>query len=478
MGLRAIAAGMLPALVALAFAGHLFRATPRDSVPVVDDEIAFWNQIAAFERAGFSGGYHTVNEIPSRAGFSRFGPHGPAYPLLYGSIARISGWRPYSASVVSMVLVSLAATWWYVASGGGTWAALAIATFWPLILFLPSARQESLHFALALTFAAATVQLLASSRPVSAWVPLLSGCYLAGLLRPTWALLAIPGAWLAYRDHTLGTRLAAVGAAVAGVIVVTAAFGWLAAPYPGAILSASTTDPWPLILQGLARLPVNAATFVDPRSNEPMVVFIRYEALAILIGAALDVSRARDRSASHAMLPAILMGVMFAALFVAGSVELWRDLRAVSPMLLVALLVWLPSGARFSRAIVLVNALAAPLALSTFASWHTERYQSTLKTSYVRAAITDTLVFRENEPGWTNTLLVHADAVDPALVALPHGISISVAIAWEDIVLPPRSRYLLLRPQDVDALRGRFPLRPLATTPIGTLYENSNPRAR
>jgi hypothetical protein len=63
--------------------------------------------------------------------------------------------------------------------------------------------------------------------------------------------------------------------------------------------------------------------------------------------------------------------------------------------------------------------------------------------------------------------------VAPALVALPRGMGLSVAFAWQDVPFPPRSRYLLLRSEDHAVVKGRVPLRLIASTPIGTVYENA-----
>jgi hypothetical protein len=63
-------------------------------------------------------------------------------------------------------------------------------------------------------------------------------------------------------------------------------------------------------------------------------------------------------------------------------------------------------------------------------------------------------------------------------MGLPAGIGISVALDWDDIARPPKSRLLLLRPEDVRALGSSVRLRWVADTPAGTLYENLDWRRR
>lgn len=39
-------------------------------------------------RAGFNGGYYTINEARAVSSRPHFGQHGPAYPIIYGTVLR------------------------------------------------------------------------------------------------------------------------------------------------------------------------------------------------------------------------------------------------------------------------------------------------------------------------------------------------------------------------------------------------------
>src|SRR5688572_20867323 len=88
-----VAAACTPSLLTLALVAAFWQAGPRDFTTLWNDETVYWNEAAVFGRAGFEGGYVTVNEKPAAAAFSRFGPHGPAFAVLYGFIGRVVGWR-------------------------------------------------------------------------------------------------------------------------------------------------------------------------------------------------------------------------------------------------------------------------------------------------------------------------------------------------------------------------------------------------
>ena len=82
-----------PAAIVLALIGLVFHAGPRQFIPWWNDEIIYWNEIASIGRVGLHAGYVTVHEQPPPASFFRSGPHGPVFPLIYGGVARVAGWR-------------------------------------------------------------------------------------------------------------------------------------------------------------------------------------------------------------------------------------------------------------------------------------------------------------------------------------------------------------------------------------------------
>src|ERR687897_614476 len=101
-----------PSLLTLLLVGVLWKAGPSDFTTLWNDETVYWNEAAVFLRAGFDGGYITVNEKPASASFSRLGPHGPAFAVLYGSIGRMTGWQSYSPYLIHLLLIPLCAGCW------------------------------------------------------------------------------------------------------------------------------------------------------------------------------------------------------------------------------------------------------------------------------------------------------------------------------------------------------------------------------
>jgi hypothetical protein len=234
------------AVVSLALATSL-NATLADCGPlrtstVFNDEAHYWNEVDSFARVGFRGGYFVVNERPAAAGWTRFGPHGPAFPVLYGSLARVLGWREASGPLFNVL-----ALW----AGSAVWlwlcrpdtprllaAILLTATFWPCLLFIPSTMQEPFHCAIAFVLAGLAYCALCgddSRSPLSpgrAFAAFVVVAALASIFRVSWALVLVPLACVGPRGASGRTRvaLAAALAALTGALWVL--HQWICSPYP------------------------------------------------------------------------------------------------------------------------------------------------------------------------------------------------------------------------------------------------------
>ena len=458
-----------PSLLTLALVALIWQAGPRDFHTHWNDETIYWNQAAAFMRAGFDGGYVTVHEQPAAAAFSRFGPHGPAFPVLYGTIARVTGWQPYSPYIINLVLVAVSAgTWLAIVRHASLWpSALLVLGFWPLLYYLPSHMQEPLHFALAFLMAAVCEARMDPVRRIAAVSGVLA---IACVMRPTWTLIIPALMW--GRDPGWARRALSVPVMLAAFLVAFVFVTRMAAPYPyTAWVPAAVADPvtgipvlWRATMGGVQ------AFFVPHR--EWIVTLLRLQivaaaAVAIVLWWRHPAERWRMEVAALAVLPVL------AAMFPVGDIESGREFHILAPHLLVALLVVAGGSLRWAATAAAVNLLLCLTLYPTYVRHHQGRWDGAAEIRRFAEAIDGVVVFEEGAPsGWANTMLTHADALQPPLLGLPPGIGISFVLDWEDQAAPPRSRYLLLRPdRDADILR-RTRLEKLADTSLGTVYRN------
>ena len=478
---RSAGIAALPAAIVLLLVAALFHAPPGRFLPVWSDEVVYWNETAVFDRAGFDGGYITIHEEPARAAFTHFGPHGFVFPVLHGAVARVAGWQPSSAFFINLAVVSLAAFAWSrgVRAGASPSAAFIVATFWPLLLYLPTNMEEPTHVAVAFLAALAIERHARGAGAATLWTAAL--LIVASLMRPSWALMVLPIGWR--RARAGGWK--AMAALVAGTLVATAvawaAFDILSSPSPQntrALTETLRESPARAAGEAAQLVAKNLRQYVARTEEPPQVIFRYFEALFVVLLVAGTVrARARTATDDAAALETALLAFapILLLVVVAGQVESWRDFRVLAPHLLVSLLV-LVSARRWERWTWAATLVFVPALYTGFLAFHQARFTgSPQPIEAMRAATLPVMTFDADASPWRNTMLVHSDLLQFPLLGVAPGIGVSYVFDWDNLPPPVRSGYLLLRPSDVEQVAPKVRLEALAETPLGTLYRNAGP---
>jgi hypothetical protein len=298
-----------PAFVTSALLARAFGTTLLDCRPIYgasSDEQDYWLQADGFQAVGFDIGYFVLNERPAPVGWTHFGSHGPAFPVLCGSLARVFGWGPASGPLFNVGYWAVgAAAWLCLVRPGIKQLAAAVClslVFWPCILYFPATMQDCLHYGLALVLAGLAHRKL--NRDPRNW-PCIAVTAVASLVRTTWAILLVPWALVAMRDDARWRRVAVL-AAVPALFVVSRS---ICSPYPHSstpegLLSSSPDQllaAWQQYLSNTANNVNNLLlTLVEPsplfRSPPHQVLFgtafgrldvvQRYQIAALLLGGA------------------------------------------------------------------------------------------------------------------------------------------------------------------------------------------------
>jgi hypothetical protein len=457
-------------------------ASLADCVAVWGDEVIYWNEINTFARAGWNGGYCTYEEMPCRAAWCHFGPHGPAFPLLYGSVARLTGWRPASGPFFNLAALALScAMWlWVVRPDVRTLAVgtLLVGTFWPLVLYLPTTMQEGLHFAFAFAIAAAVQPWTADKPgPGRLWLPpLVIG--LASTVRPTWALVLPVWGLLAARRLPRRALALALLASIVAVPAIVLALGPVTAPYPNkvtAMLEHARTSRLLAWLELKELLRADWTILTSP-ADHLLTIAQRIELAGLigLTGSGIVLCPASRRSCWFAFASLALFALPCFTIYITESY------RVVQPQVLLALLVLLASGVdgrRLATVVVAVHLALVPAAWSMFRYCHGER----VKTVAPSTELFEGVRFDPDTPDpWDNTLDVSLGSLDSYLLAAPAGVGITPLVEDMPGYSPhhlrdwrketPRARYLLLGPYaPADAVE-RWRLRFVRHLPGGELY--------
>ena len=156
----ALSVGLLLCAPVVGFYAGLvyFGYTLNEFTPAVpNDQVVYFLSSQAFDKAGFNAGYFTMDEEAARASFSHFDPHGPVFPMLYGTLARCVGLSYASGPIFNVVLLSAALAAWCLLVRPGQalvlWTAVLFLTYWPYYAFVYSWMQETTHLAIAVVLA-------------------------------------------------------------------------------------------------------------------------------------------------------------------------------------------------------------------------------------------------------------------------------------------------------------------------------------
>jgi hypothetical protein len=459
------------------------RATLADCVPLWSDEVHYWNEIACFARAGFGGGYCVPDERPAPASWCHFGPHGPGFPAVCGSLARLLGWHPASGPLFNVLfLMAGAAAWLALCRPDTTRLALATllaATYWPLLLYLPATMQEGLHCGIAFLLAGLAHAGINREGARAWWlVPFCLVAVAAALVRVTWVLVLVPCACVALGRLSWPRRLALVAAAAAAVPCLAWQWRTQCAPFPGFlsdVIATAKTSPSAAAADLAGHFRYSLQLFFDRAWGTTPQVWLRYEAAGVALVGAWFVLRPRAPDRRALVFAGLNVALVAAAVIAVYDVVDWRDHRVIAPHLLLSLLVLLSGGAyRGAAAIVAVHLLFAVPFLEQFAAVHRDRpHVPAAEIAATRSAVEGVLAFDPAEPAWANTVLVPAEYLATPLLGVPAGVGVSYyALHGASLELPPKSRYLILGPRDRQDLGDRVRLVRLRRLPAGVLYLN------
>jgi hypothetical protein len=473
---RALPAALLPAAIVLVAVAALFGAHPGRFIPWWNDEVVYWNEAAIFAEAGLGGGYVTIDETPARAEFFRFGPHGPLFHVLHGSVGWLAGWQPYTPFYIHLALVSAAAFAWVRGSAARTSPAalVLLAGFWPLLLYLPTAMHEPVHFALAFLIALAVERNIRAGS-IGGWGALL--ILTATLARPSWILMVLPLGWPRARRAGPAGIAALCAVAVLATAAAWGTFDAIAAPSPhnSRMLTRAWLESPPEAMTALATTASRNLQRYVALTEEPAQVVFRYFTAGLLVVLLLRSVAFRPRDPAHALAvetALLAVGPVLLLVLLAGEVQSWRDFRVIAPHVFAGLLV-LAARARWERWLWCATLGLLPFYYQGFVAFHQERFTSDRGAiAAMREASATSVPFTPGASPWENTMLMHTDQLQFPLLGLPRGLGISYVFDWSNLKPPVKSRYLLLRESDKAQLPEGVRLVPVAATPLGTVYRN------
>ena len=460
--------------------------------PVINDETAYWHQALTFSQVGFHGGYYTVDEATNASGLTPFGPHGPGFAMLYGTVGAVFGWPRHAVLVLNLIAIGLAALIWVclarLSLSRLCLSAAMLVTFWHVVFWAPTGMQESLHDAGAIVMAALFAAALEPSprrwTTAAGWIVLTA----LSFIRPSWVILIPIWAIATSRRTKPVVMLATVGASMVLIAAVLIAYSRTIAPYGTGFFFLRAMSLSVGVETIASNVRANLHRIAQPDQFLPIELIHRYQYVAFMLAAACGAcvgsmprGSALKGARAHLGIAAAALGAALMAMLMLYEFSNFAEHRVLSAFLLFGALVCLGAPGRvgplLATGLVASNLLVTHAAIQNFESSRRDQFLwDHARLTELQAAIAGKVHYSAGASRWCNTLLTSQYPTD--LIAMPAGIGLSVVQKPERIPHAPRSRYLLLD----DGMRAAFdhPLHidPIASLPYGTLYVNRDADCR
>jgi len=456
-----------------------------DFTPQWSDEIFYWHQAATFRVAGFKGGYYTINEQPAAIPFIHFYSHGPIYPMLFGTLGRIIGWKMNYAPLWNIFLFILAIAWFIKATKPNylqlLLMGLVMLTFWPTQLFMVTNMRVVIFNSIAIVIAAFFYKIITDPLGTTRLYLIMFGLTigLMTLFQISWALLFFPYLLLIRKRIQISIFRTIVYTIII-LVISYYVYDQIIAPYPyftSDLLAAMKVS----LNKGLKvfhrHLVINIRSFIDP-SHRVLWLMLRIQMLLAIIGSGYLLWKRREDepTVQESIVVLTSCGLLLLETILLFDIFNWRDYRLFAPILLMSIVLFIARKRVFLVTLMLIGNLVL---LPNFLRTYTELIRGAFPEDRTAIEafskeIAPIIKYVANKDGWCNTLLAPLPiAKDRLMLGVPAGIGISWFTS-PDQLFQIKSRYLLLDKSSYEVLKDHVGLEFKLTTTIGDLYVNKS----
>ncbi len=487
----------LPAIVVSGILKILFDATILDLLPTFSDAVYYWHMAGTFAKVGFNGGYYTLNEYPASATFTHYYAWGPMYPLLYGGIAKLVGWENYTLVIINLFFLSGAFLYFvYLTNLSNKKIVILgifLATYPPILTFLPSIMSEGLHLTFAILLAGLFYQLIFfKTNRNKLKLVLFTTIVIAALFKYTWSILLIPFFVLSIEKYSHVKLIVYLFFSIVLMLLIFLLGTYWAAPYPNFLFSLKSSSQLgfqdiflKILNRGILQLTLVNQGHPLEILQRWLLLFVSFVVIALMGRSFFDFlcGKLISNQVNIQFLLLHFCNLIIPTILVLGLYDFYnlRDYRFLAPHIILSILVlfayykqtWLLQW------LIVFSLISLPLTLNfythNFIASSAQKYQITK----LRTTLSEILLYddRKDISPWCNTvLLVHPinNPIPNEITAIPLGIGVSFYMQADIMSLrfPLKSKYILTQSSSfpfLDKLQtkllGEFP-------PLGQLYLN------
>lgn len=419
-----------------------------DFHPAGVDEINYFQEIATFTHTGFNGGYFSIDELIAKSDFSHFGPHGPIFAILYGSLGKLLGWQRSSGPIFNLISISIAFVLFLLITRPNKKQAILLifltSLYYPLIYYIPSIMQESLNHSFAILLGGFLIRLSREDQcPGSIKVGAILTLTLSSLLRVTWIFAAFPIFLLLNKKNATRQKVfSLLLASLFSIVMALIYFYWTSA-YPVGFINSlfAQNSIMEMVRQLVHHVRENILLYFRSEQITGLEIVFHYQYLIIM--ALFIINRNKNGSLAKAI--TFIIGIALVATILLYDVYDLRDFRTLAPFLLIGVLsLAFFSDKGFLRWFLRIYLLVCLLTAGVF---H-ELYSPTIDSNFsdeklvepVISEIISGIQFKPESSPWCNSILASYPLYNEIRL-LPPGIGINTLLTkTEDI--DPKSHYV------------------------------------
>lgn len=489
----------LPALLATLIVNTQAKTSLTDFFPISPtDQNEYWHQVATFHAVGFNGGYYTHLEKPAIITASRFGVHGPFYILLLGLLSKLTGWTYATPIFYNMLFLALGFFLFAWLSKLNTrqiiLAGLALGFFPPVLLYLPSAMQESAHQMAAMVFALILGIALTRQEKTKPWIKLSAFLFtfIAALSRASWSLLFFP-LFALFLPKNFKSQVSGTLASVGCILVIAVVIDIFITPGNNTLTQAigQFSSGWRSgLLHILGTVKNNLALFLTITSPAQLAFRTQY-CLVLFLSLAFSIYywKRVKRNVRKNTLQDKNFDISFLILIIVLPIVLWsftlyfikNDIRFIAPyILLTVFLLIIQNKERLVILFILVNLLIFPDVLQRFSNPVSNNFiYSKQQIAETKQIIERIIHYQPDQSNaWCNTILLPVTLYDYRIALIPPGIGISYVLdnnGIDRIPFPAKSKYILITSRQLNEIAPQdlIHLEKAAEFSDGTLFINN-----
>ena len=464
---------ILPALLATLIVNTQAKASLTDFFPISPtDQNEYWQQVATFHAVGFDGGYYTHLEKPAIITASRFGVHGPFYILLLGLLSKLTGWTIATPIFYNMVFLALGFflfAWFSKLNNRQIiLAGLALGFFPPVLLYLPSAMQESANQMLAMVFALILGIALTQQEKTKPWIKWSAFIFTIAiaLSRASWSLMLFP-LFAIFLPKNIKSQTSGFIASVGCMLIIAIVIGIFITPGNNTLTQAvgQFSLGWRSgLLHILGTVKGNVDLFLASSSPTQLAFRAQYGLICFLsLAFSIYYWNKTKKNARENALHDNNFKISFLILIIVLPIVLWsftlyfikNDIRFIAPyILLTVFLLIYQNKDKWVTLFILVNLLVFPDVLQRFSNPVSNNFiypkQQIAETKEIFEKIIQYQPDQTN--AWCNTILLPVTLYDYRIALIPPGIGISYVLdnnAIDRIPFPAKSKYILVTPRQL-----------------------------